>query len=157
MAINKYNATLRNLEYRLRAFKDELPDLLEKAVYEKEDVIVRAIQNQLYMRGINGRGEKIASYAPYAPYTIQYKKFHGQPHTRVTLRDTGDFHSRMYVVYEPDGFYVTSYDEKTSLLVDKYGPEIFRLTDDNLTRIVRVHLRRYLIKEIKRIKREAKL
>ena len=35
MAIKRYNATLRNLEYRLRAFKDSLPMLLEDVVRSK--------------------------------------------------------------------------------------------------------------------------
>ena len=154
--IKRYNATLRNLEYRLRAFKDYFPELLENAVMEKEDVIVKAIQNQLYQRGINGKGVKIWDYAPYRPYTIEYKKFMGQPHTRVTLKDTGEFYAGMYVVFDSDGFYVTSSDPKTEKLVNKYGAEIFRLTNSNLTRIVRVHLRRNIIKEIKQIIRSVK-
>ena len=47
MAIKRYNATLRNLEYRLRAFKDSLPMLLEGIVRDKEDVIVSAIANDI--------------------------------------------------------------------------------------------------------------
>lgn len=75
MAVKRYNATLRNLEYRLRSFKDSLPMLLEDIVRDKEDVIVSAIaDDQLYRRGINGRGEKIMDYMPYKPKTIQIKR-----------------------------------------------------------------------------------
>ena len=75
MAIKRYNATLRNLEYRLRLFKDNLPLLLEDIIKSKEDVIVSAIaDNQLYRRGITGKGIKIMSYAPYKPTTIQINK-----------------------------------------------------------------------------------
>ena len=152
-----YNASIRNLEWRLRKFKDELPELLEETVYEVEDVIVSAIaDDQLYRRGLTGKGVKIASYEPYAESTIRRKKFHGQPTTRVTLRDTGDFHKNMFVVFtdeHPGGFYVTSSDEKTQDLVDRYGPEIFRLTNKNFTRILRVHIRRRLQKKLsKRLK-----
>lgn len=150
MAVKKYNATLRNLEYRLRAFKDSLPELLEDIVRDKEDVIVSAIaDDQLYRRGINGRGEKIMDYEPYKPRTIQIKKKKGQPTTRVTLRDTGDFHNSMYVVFDAEGFYVTASDEKTPELIAKYGEEIFRLTDKNFTRIVRSHIRKELVKRLK--------
>lgn len=152
MAIKRYNATLRNLEYRLRAFKDSLPMLLENIVRDKEDVIVSAIaDDQLYRRGINGKGVKIMDYMPYAPRTIQNKKRKGQPTTRVTLRDTGAFHESMYVVFDSDGFYVTASDDKTQELVNKYGEEIFRLTDKNFTRIVRSHIRKELIKRLKQI------
>lgn len=151
MTVKRYNATLRNLEYRLRAFKDSLPELLEDIVRDKEDVIVSAIADgQLYRRGINGKGKKIMDYMPYKPSTIQNKKRKGQPTTRVTLRDTGAFHESMYVVFDSEGFYITASDEKTQGLVEKYGEEIFRLTDKNFTRIVRSHVRKELVKRLKK-------
>ena len=155
MAVKRYNATLRNLEYRLRAFKDNLPMYLEDIIHDKEDVIISAIaDDQLYRRGINGRGEKIMSYMPYTAKTIQNKKKKGQPTTRVTLRDTGAFHKSMFVVFDSEGFYVTASDEKTEKLVKKYGEEIFRLTDKNFTRIVRSHIRKELVKRLKRAIRQ---
>lgn len=155
MAVKRYNATLRSLEYRLRAFKDNLPMYLEDIVRDKEDVIVSAIaDDQLYRRGINGRDEKIMSYMPYTAKTIQNKKRKGQPTTRVTLRDTGAFHKSMFVVFDSEGFYVTASDEKTEELVKKYGEEIFRLTDKNFTRIVRSHIRKELVKRLKRAIRQ---
>lgn len=151
MAIKRYNATLRNLEYRLRAFKDSLPMLLEDVVRSKEDVIVSAIANdQLYRRGINGKGEKIMDYMPYTAKTIKNKRKKGQPTTRVTLRDTGAFHESMFVVFDSEGFYITASDEKTQDLVEKYGKEIFRLTNKNFTRIIRSHIRKELTKRLKR-------
>lgn len=155
MAVKRYNATLRNLEYRLRVFKDNLPMYLEDIIRDKEDVIVSAIaDDQLYRRGINGRGEKIMSYMPYTAKTIQSKKRKGQPTTRVTLRDTGAFHKSMFVVFDSEGFYITASDEKTEELIKKYGEEIFRLTDKNFTRIVRSHIRKELVKRLKRAIRQ---
>lgn len=151
MTIKRYNATLRNLEYRLRAFKDSLPMLLEDVVRDKEDVIVSAIaDDQLYRRGINGKGEKIMDYMPYTAKTIKNKRKKGQPTTRVTLRDTGAFHESMFVVFDSEGFYITASDEKTQDLVEKYGKEIFRLTNKNFTRIIRSHIRKELAKRLKR-------
>lgn len=147
MAIKRYNATLRNLEYRLRAFRDSLPEMLEDVIRDNEDIIVSAIaDDQLYRRGITGRGRKIKDYAPYKDTTIRIKHEKGQPTTRVTLRDTGDFHNSMFVVFDADGFYITSSDEKTEDLVAKYGEDIFRLTDKNFTRIIRSHIRRDLLR-----------
>ena len=122
-------------------------------MYDSEYEIVSAIANdQLYRRGINGRGVKIMSYAPYKASTIISKKRKHQPYTRVTLFDEGDFHSGMHVVFTeeyPGGFYITSDDYKTEALVEKYGPEIFRLTDKNFTRIVKTHIRKKLQKLIR--------
>lgn len=151
MKIKRYNASLRNLEYRLRLFKDNLPQLLEGIIRDKEDVITSTIaDNQLYRRGVNGRGEKIMEYEPYAESTIKKKKRKGQPTTRVTLRDTGDFHKAMKVIFDAEGFYITSDDYKTKYLVKKYGGEIFRLTDKNFNRILKSHVRKELVKRIKK-------
>lgn len=151
VAIKRYNTSIRNLQYRLRAFKDSLPTMLEDIVRDKEDVIVSAIaDDQLYRRGINGKGEKIMDYAPYAPRTIQNKIRKGQPTTRVTLRDTGAFHESMFVVFDAEGFYITASDDKTDKLINKYGEDIFRLTDKNLTRILRSHIRKELIRRLKK-------
>ena len=152
MITKVYNASLRNLAYRLRKFKDDLPTVLEAAIYESEDAIVSAIANdQLYRRGINGKEQKIMDYAPYAPRTIQNKIRKGQPTTRVTLRDTGAFHRSMFVVADEQGFYVTSDDDKVQYLVPKYGDNIFRLTDKNLTRIVKSHIRKVIVKKLKEV------
>lgn len=152
MAVKRYNGTLRNLEYRLRAFKDNLPELLEDIIRDKENIIVSAIANdQLYRRGINGQGKKIMSYAPYTARTIKNKRKKGQPTTRVTLRDTGIFHESMFLVFDSEGFYVTASDDKVSFLIKKYGEEIFRLTDKNFTRIIQSHIRKELIKRLKQI------
>lgn len=151
MTTNRYNATIRNITYRLRAFSDSLPTMLGDIIQAKEDVIVSAIANdQLYRRGINGRGVKIMSYRPYALRTIAAKKKKGQPTTRVTLCDTGAFHKSMYVVFDTEGFYITAADKKTGWLVKRYGEEIFRLTDANFTRILRSHIRKELVKRLKR-------
>ena len=152
-----YNASLRNLEYRLRAFKDELPKHLERAIMAKEDAIVSAVSNdQLYRRGVDGKEVKIMSYRPYTPVTVKIKQKRGQPTTRVTLKNTGAFYAGMRVVYTSNGFYITSDDWKTEKLVAKYGPLIFRLTDKNLTRLLRVHIRKEIVRCIKQAARVAK-
>lgn len=150
MAIKRYNASIQNLTYRLRAFKEALPFLLGDIIKAKEDVIVAAIANeQLFRRGITGRGVKIMDFAPYRPSTIKAKKRKGQPTTRVTLRDTRAFHQAMYVVFDAEGFYITSADSKTAALKAKYGDDIFRLTNENFNRILRTHIRRELVRRLK--------
>lgn len=150
MAINRYNATIRNLENRLRMFKDSLPELLGDIIEDKKDVIISAIaDDQLYRRGVNGLDRKIMDYMPYTARTIKKKKHKGQPTTRVTLRDTGAFHESMQVIFDSEGFYITSEDKKTPWLTKKYGKEIFRLTNKNFTRIINSHIKKELLKRLK--------
>lgn len=137
-----YNGSLKNLIFRLRKFKEILPQELREEIMENKSVIIKMItEKQLYERGVNGRNEFIASYAPYAPRTIQVKLKKGQPTDRVTLKDTGEFYDSFDVVFDENGFYVTSDDEKAKYLVEKYGREIFKLTDENLTTLLQEYIR----------------
>lgn len=146
-----YNTSLRNLQYRLRRFKDDLNKHLEDIILSKEEEIINIVtQEQLFKEGINGKGIKIMDYQPYRPSTIKAKIRKGQPTNRVTLRDTGKFYKSMFLVFEPDGFYITSSDDKAKYLIKKYGEEIFRITDSNLTKFLREHIRKELVNRIKK-------
>lgn len=143
-----FNTTLRNLEYRLRKFSDNVPKMLEGIVRSKEDEIVEMVQTQLQM-GYNGDEEFIDDYMPYTPYTVKRKKQKGQPWTKVTLKDTGAFYKGMHIVFDEGGFYVTSSDGKTEDLKEKYKPTIFRLANDNLSELLTDHIREEFIRRIK--------
>lgn len=145
-----YNASIRNLVYRLRKFKDILDEELKDEILKNEDVIVQMIaRDQLYEEGIEGRGIPIMSYQPYTAGTIKRKQKKGQPYDRVTLRDTGDFHSSLHVEFDEEGFYVTSSDDKAKYLLARYGKTIFRLTDENLTELLRDYIRPSLKEKLK--------
>lgn len=145
-----YNTSLKNLEHRLRAFKDSIPSMLKDIVISKQDIIVELIsQKQLYELGIEGYGKSIMEYRPYKPRTIADKRRKQQPYTRVTLKDKGNFYRQMYVVFENDGFYITSRSKVTPILTKKYGRSIFRLTDKNLSYLLREHIRKEFVKRLK--------
>lgn len=140
-----FNASIRNLVYRLRKFKDILNDELKNEIMKHEDVIIQmVVRDQLYDQGIEGRGISIMSYQPYTARTMQIKQKKGQPYDRVTLRDTGEFYSSLHVEFDDDGFYVTSTDDKAKYLLARYGKTIFRLTNQNFTEL----LRNYIIPEL---------
>lgn len=150
MSPRYYNMSIRNLTYRLRKYKDSLSDILEEVIRDNENIIISAVvDDQLFRRGVNGNEIKIWSYAPYKPRTVSLKKQKGQPSTRVTLRDTGKFHKSVYLVYDGNGFYLTSQDKKVKALRKKYGDEIFKVSNKNLTRILNVHIKRELQKRLK--------
>ena len=145
-----YNGSIRNLVYRLRKFKDILDQELKDEIMRNEEVIVKMVaEEQLYEHGIEGRGIEIASYKPYAPRTIKKKQRKGQPYDRVTLRDTGEFHASLKVVFDDDGFYVTSTDDKAQYLLKRYGKTIFRLTNENLKILLNEYIRPSLKAKLK--------
>lgn len=89
--------------------------------------------NQLFDRGIDGKGNKLK---PYKPFTIAIKKQKGQPTNRTTLFDTGSFTSKMdLLVTDQNAIGVFSRDEKTPDLIEKYGADIFTFTVENQKQI----------------------
>lgn len=145
-----YNASIRNLTYRLRRFDAILDSCLEDIVKSLESTIIDFIsQKQLYDKGIEGRGREIMSYAPYRSRTIKNKIRKGQPTDRVTLKDTGKFYNSFRVAFEPGGFRIEATDPKTAALIEKYGPTIFRLTNENLNQLIRNYIRPILAERLK--------
>lgn len=123
---------LDELISKLKNFDEEIIKIIEEIIRENDNIILDMnVEDQLFQKGITRKGEEIASFAPYAPLTIELKKLRGQPTSRVTLRDEGDFHKSFYIEYLGDGFQIKASDWKTEKLMFKYGDEILGLTDDN--------------------------
>jgi hypothetical protein len=123
---------LDDLISRLKSFDEEIMKVIEQVVHENEAIILDMnAEDQLFEKGITRKGVEIASFAPYAPLTIEIKKLKGQPTSRVTLRDEGDFHRSFYIEYQADGFQVKASDWKTEDLMFRYGEEVLGLTDEN--------------------------
>ena len=142
MAIRYFNTSIRNLAWRLRKFDEILgKELVNEIMSHEKEIIEVVVQNQLYECGINGKGVEIMSYEPYRPRTIKNKQRKGQPYNRVTLKDTGEWYNSLRLVYDVDGFFITSTDEKNTYLKKKYGPTILRLTNENLSMILNKYIR----------------
>lgn len=145
-----YNASIANLTQRLRKFDEVLKESLEEIIMELEPEIVALVaEEQLYKQGINGKGIPIMSYAPYAPSTIKRKARKGHPTNRVTLRDTGIFHGSLFVVFDEGGFYIATEDKKLVYLEPKYGENILRLTDENLSYLLNTYVKPRLAERLR--------
>lgn len=150
MASQYFGLSIRNLAYRLRKFDEVLGKELVKTILDQEEEVIEAItQDQLYNRGVNGDDTEIMSYAPYAPSTIKKKIKKGQPYNRVTLRDTGEWYNSLRLVYDVDGFVVTSTDDKNKYLKKKYGPKILKIDRANLNKIIKEKVRPVLVAKLK--------
>lgn len=143
-----FNGSIRNLSYRLRKFKDFLDDRLRDEILANEHIICDMITDQMFS-GYDGRGKKIEP--EYTPFTVSIKRQKGQPTDRVTLRDTGDFYSSLRVEFDEGGFYVTSDDSKAAELLEKYGTNIFRLSNQNLTILIREYIRPVFAEKLKEL------
>lgn len=145
------NAIL-DLTSTIGAIERSLADgtIAKKPLEENSSKIVEMNRTQLYDFGINRLGIEIATYAPYAPYTIKVKREKGQPFDRVTLKDTGAFYRSFEVIFDPTGFYITASDAKTQDLMEKYGSEIFGLTSENLDLLIQGDVKTSIIQQIRK-------
>lgn len=130
-----YNASIRNLVYRLRKFKPVLESALKEEVEKNADFLTDLIRLRLNL-GFDGFYNKIQP--PYAPRTIKNKIRKGQPTDRVTLKDTGDFYASLHVEFDEGGFRIVSNDNKAKYLLANYGDAILRLPDEDLTRLLKL-------------------
>ena len=107
---------------RVKRFNSDLTEgkIFQEVIKENESIIVDMnAENQLFEKGVNALGVSISSYRPYTDKTVEIKKMKGQPFDRVTLRDTGDFHSAFFVRVSRENFSIDSTDWKTKKLVKK--------------------------------------
>jgi hypothetical protein len=101
-----------------------------ESLRDSQDAIVTMQAEQMRL-GKKSTGEKIGWYGSNA--YAQFKQLHGSiaPFRVPDLLLTGAFYGGLKVNLSGDKLEITSTDEKTPMLVKKYGEEIFGLMDDS--------------------------
>jgi len=93
-----------------------------------EKIIDLNRDDQLFELGINSDGSLLK---PYSNTTILFKRQEGKPYNRTTLFDTGAFYNGFKLIVKYPIVSIYSTDEKSSMLQDDYGSNIFGLTIEN--------------------------
>ena len=137
----------------LQQFKNDMFNNIRRIVDQYDYILIDMnVQDQLYERGIDRNGKALSDEHPYRPMTIEFKMAKRQPYDRVTLRDEGDFHSSFKIDARHNDFEIYATDIKTLMLAEKYGSEIFGLTNENLNEFICEYLypelREQLIKSL---------
>jgi len=108
---------------------NDLPRETEKILKTKEETILDLNRDdQLFDLGINSDGGKLREYKAS---TVSIKRSQGKPFNRTTLFDTGAFTNAFKIKINFPNFSIFSTDSKSSDLQDKYGSNIFGLTEEN--------------------------
>lgn len=137
---------------RVKKFESKINEYIRLEIIEDEPYICDMnSEDQLYEKGITRSGERISDYAPYTASTVEIKLAKRQPIDRVTLRDTGDFHSSFFLVVEPDKFTIDASNWKTEKLKRLYGEEILGLTDENMNELIWEYIYPMLIEKARQI------
>lgn len=102
----------------IEAIDDTLPDIADKNREQLE-------------KGLDSEGQIFSYYA--SENYARFKKAIGSiaPLGVTDLKLTGDFHSGIYAERAGDDLSMFSRDSKAGMLADKYGDNIFGLTDEN--------------------------
>lgn len=136
--------TLAKLDSKINALIEFETSIVETMVNELQTndhiIIDMNAYTQLFELGINTKGVHLDSIAPYTSKTISIKLSKGQPTDRITLRDTGDFHSSFRVVFDDTKFTIVATDSKSEDLMGKYGEDILGLTDENKNELITVYI-----------------
>lgn len=126
--------------------------IIKEVVLRYKQTIIDTInQEQLINKGITGEGESIASFQPYTQTTIAIKKSKGQRHDIVTLDDTGKKYQKSKVKSIKEGFSIYSTVDYFEDLEEKYGPEIFQMTKENLEDFTKFYIIPRIVEENKKI------
>lgn len=110
-------------------------------------------REQLY----SGKDSNNNSLGTYSLKTILIKEKKQQPTDRVTLFDTGDFYSSLYLVKKEKRLEIDSNDSdqtKVNKLLDIYGENIFGVSEENkviLRRLATPILARHFKDQLNRI------
>lgn len=122
-------------------FIDELESnvfsILKETIGQFDFVMKDYITNkQLFRKGIDGDGEKLAGYART---TIRIKISKGQPVDRTTTVDEGIFHASIQIDEFSDRFEVSSNVSYDKYIIKRYGQNILKITNENLTEFLTVY------------------
>lgn len=142
---------------RVKKVKEALDSgrIAKEIVRDNDNILIDMnAQDQLFAKGVNRLGARIDEYRPYSPFTIRVKIEKRQPYDRVTLKDTGEFYDSFYVETAEDRFYIKASDEKTDWLIEKYGAEIFGLTNESLAEFINDYVKDEAAKKVKEILNE---
>lgn len=148
---------ITNLLDRVRKVKEALDagKIAKEIVRDNDNILIDMnTQDQLFAKGVNRLGVRMDEYRPYSPSTIKVKIRKRQPYDRVTLKDTGEFYDSFYVETAEDRFYIKASDEKKVWLINRYGAEIFGLTNEALAEFINDYVKDEAVKKVKEILNE---
>lgn len=118
------------LEKKLIKARNGIEQETAKIIIKMEKKIIDLVRiDQLYDKGIDGKGKKIKP--EYTNYTVAVKKIKGDVSNHVTLHDTGDLYDSFITDYGSYELYLFPTDKKKDELLNKYGGSIFDMTIDN--------------------------
>ena len=141
-------------EYHRRIKNFNLDKALVRVLMKLEKDIIALNVSQHRDDGILSTGQSISSVKPYATITVFLKGAAGTLTNGnadiINLHEDGSFHGLMNIVFGKTEHELTSDDDKTNDLIDKYGSDIFGLTRESLDRLI-PRIQNLLVQELRNV------
>jgi hypothetical protein len=142
--------TIAELNRRLNSVK--IGELAEESLRENKDYVLNANKDQL-LDGERADGTRIVPKYVSKPYAkwkhkINNRAGEGTP----DLRLTGIFYEKFFInILGQNRYIISSLDDKTKMLSDKYDYKIFGLNTDNAEEIGKRYVQPTFIKRLKNV------
>jgi hypothetical protein len=140
-------ATLKDLRKRFN--KINLDSILIESIHETKGYLTDNLRSQIE-RGLLGTGGNLPGYAneEYAKKKASMGSL--APFGITDLKYSGSFLSKLFIKVYPNNILIRSRDRKNSIILKKYGPEVFVLRQDTLSIYIRDVLLPLIRKKIKK-------
>lgn len=113
-----------------------LEEFIKMTILNNQGYILGLVKRRLFNTGRDGNNSLISP--PYSQETVFRKQDKRQRTAFVTLRDTGEFYAGMFVEFINQVILINSVDDKTPLLIQKYGPAILEISPQETDMIIDV-------------------
>jgi hypothetical protein len=111
-------AMISDIRKRMNEFTANLGAVIAESLDENREAYTRMNQEQMNVSMLSDGGRIEPPYR-----SAKYAKDKGRNYPDLKL--TGAFQADMFFITDGEEFFLSSADEKTTKLVDKYGPKIF--------------------------------
>lgn len=113
---------------KLEHLANDMPSIIEDILSKNAGTITGMLKLRLYNYGTDGNDDLIGE-GEYAINTIERKKKIGQKTNIITLRDSGNMYSLMYLDVNKTDYQIYSKAPYAGRLAEAYGSAIFDLTN----------------------------
>lgn len=129
------SARINSMATTLKGLSGLFDGWIREACEAHKEELVQMNRDRL-SKGLSHEGYDI--FPSYSPSTIRYKIRRAAPFDRVTLKDYGDFHRTLEVVFTAHELHVVSGDpdfDKVAWLQMYYGNQIYGFTESEVEEI----------------------
>lgn len=125
---------IESLQKKLNRLNDDLLIGFLQAALNKHQADITELNKKQLEKGEKADG---SMFEEYSHRTVKIRQIEGNPvkGRLIALYDTGDFWKGFWSIAKDGKLSMLSKDQKTNMLISKYGESIFGLTDSNFKKL----------------------